>query len=366
METGGVETNLVGLARELRGLGHDVIVVSSGGDLVGEVERAGARHVQMRLRLHDPMGLARSALALRLFISRERIDVAHSMSAAGSLALALSARGRGCHFVVSPMGLQNSDREPAVVTELRNRLIAFGAERVLVISDEIERAFRAVGVPPSRMDRTDVVGVDTGSFAVTTDARERVRNELGLESKRVVTTIGALHPRKSHDLFLGACRIVADADAEARFVIVGDGPERERLAARAHGLGLADHVRFAGRRRDVPALLAASDIYVKPGIVEGFIGITVLEAMAAGVPVVAFDTHDVRAAITPEETGLIVPARDTAALGKAILRLFSDARLRTHLAARGRELVRERFDLRAVAIGLVRRYSTMASKPCAG
>src|SRR5438128_7314677 len=83
MDTGGVETNLVGLARELGSLGHAVTVASSGGDLVPELEQGGARHVGTSLRLHLPLALARSALLLRRIIARERIEVAHSMCAAG-------------------------------------------------------------------------------------------------------------------------------------------------------------------------------------------------------------------------------------------------------------------------------------------
>jgi glycosyltransferase involved in cell wall biosynthesis len=155
------------------------------------------------------------------------------------------------------------------------RLQVLRAERVLVISEEIERALRRIGVDSERLVRQNVVGIDTAAFHADPGARAQVREELGVSADApIVTTIGALHSRKSHDLFLRACREVANADQRARFVVVGEGPKRASLETLAQDLGIANRLSFTGRRRDIPALLAATDVYVKPGVVEGFIGIT--------------------------------------------------------------------------------------------
>jgi glycosyltransferase involved in cell wall biosynthesis len=98
-------------------------------------------------------------------------------------------------------------------------------------------------------------------------------------------------------------------------------------------------------------------VYVKPGIVEGFVGVTVLEAMAANVPVVAFDTLDVRAAIVPEVTGILVPSSDTTALSNAICRLLADPQFAEALAVRARVHVGQRFGITTVATNLVHFYS---------
>ena len=366
MDTGGLETNLVGLARELSLRGHQVLVVSSGGNLVSELEAAGAEHLCLPLRVRNPVGLIRASLVLRRLLRRESVAIAHSMSAAGSVALALATRHSGCRFVASPMGLQNSDRESRLVTDVRNVLLTYRMDRALAISEEIERGLRRVRVDPERIIRCDVVGIDPAAFGGAPGDRRRIRDEFGVPVEGVViSTIGALHVRKRHDLFLRACRDVAAVEPGAYFLVVGDGPERVNLQGVAVDMGIASRVRFTGRRRDIGAVLAATDVYVKPGVVEGFIGITVLEAMAANVPVVAFDTRDVRAAIVPGQTGLVVPARDVAALGSAICRLLQDPVLADALSAHARELVLTRFDRRTVAANLEQVYLSLVSEPSA-
>lgn len=361
MDVGGVETNLVGLSRALRELGHEVTVVSSGGLLVEQLTSQGTRHIQQPVNLRDLRGLLASAIALRRLIQREGTEVAHAMSAAANLALQFAPRDRRCVFVASPMGLQNSDREAPWVTHFRNWLLALRGDRVFVISDEIERALRRLGLKRQRLVRCAVVGVDEHSLRRNEREAAQVRAELGLRhDEKVVTTIGALHPRKSHDLFIAAAPLVTrDAAHSVRFLIVGEGPEGTHLRRTAAELGISEQVSFLGRRSDIRAILSATDVYVKPGIVEGFIGITVLEAMAVGVPVVAFDTRDVRAAITPEETGLIAPLRDVVALAACVQRILDDQALAHKLTSQARRRVEQRFSLQAVATELINAYAAI-------
>jgi glycosyltransferase involved in cell wall biosynthesis len=356
MAVGGVETTLVALARELTRLGHDVFVASSGGPLVPELQESGARHFKHKISLRAPAALFATAVSLRRIIKENRIQVAHSMSAAASVALSLAPRG-ACRYVVSPMGLQNSVREPPWVTAVRKHLLTMRAERMLVISDEIDREFRNVARDRLQRARGDVVGIDAQAFALEDDGGAKFRAELEIASANVVTTIGALHPRKSHELFIQAASEVVATFPSTTFLIVGAGPEQRTLETLTSRLGLNDNVRLLGQRRDIRRILAATNVYVKPGIVEGFVGVTVLEAMAANVPVVAFDTLDVRAAIVPEVTGILVPSSDTTALSNAICRLLADPQFAEALAVRARVHVGQRFGITTVATNLVHFYS---------
>ena len=140
----------------------------------------------------------------------------------------------------------------------------------------------------------------------------------------IVSTIGALHPRKSHELFIEAAVTISAAEPRARFLVIGEGELLAELQdlVRRQTNGLDDRLAFTGVRDDIPRLLSATDVYVKPGVVEGFVGITVLEALALGKPVVAFETEDVKLALTDGETGLIVPNGDVASLAEKILYLL--------------------------------------------
>jgi glycosyltransferase involved in cell wall biosynthesis len=280
------------------------------------------------------------------------------MSAAGNLATLLAHRGGRPVFVSSPMGLQQSDRESALVTDLRDRFLVWRADRVLLISEEISRAVRKLHISADRLQMADVVGVDIRRFEAEPSAGAAIRREFGIDDEdELVTTIGALHPRKRHDLLVAALPRVVALRPRAHFLIVGEGPDREALTKQIEAAGMADRVLLVGQRHDVGAILSATDVYVRPGILEGFIGITALEAMAATRPVIAWETEDVRPAITGGETGILVPIANINALSDAIVGLLRDRGLAAAIAQRGRARVEKRFSLPAVAAQLETRYS---------
>jgi glycosyltransferase involved in cell wall biosynthesis len=356
MRVGGLERIVVGLARELRARQHEVWVVSSGGSLVDDLHHAGAVHIEAPLELSSPWGVARSCLLIRRLIVEHQIELVHSFSATASLAVNLAMRGTTTsgggrvRIVSSPMGLQNSPREKPVTTWLRNWLLKLGAEQILVISPEIRRHLKSVGARDESLVDFNFVGLDLAGFLGTPGDWLEVRQEFGFpEDSFVVSTIGALHPRKSHELFIDAAAAVHAAEPRSRFLIVGEGELREELEHTAQRQGLAGIVVFTGVREDVARLLSATDVYVKPGVLEGFIGITVLEALGLARPVVAFDTEDVKLALNHGETGLIVPNGDVPALAEQILYLLHNPALGAQMGEAGQKLVLERFDFGVLA-----------------
>src|SRR5438552_16139720 len=219
MGVGGLERIVVALARELHQRGHQVWVVSSGGDLVLDVRRAGADHIQAPLEITSPLGVAQAARQIRRLIVEQRIDLVHSFSATASVAINLALRVRGpngldsVRVVSSPMGLQNSPRELPVTTWLRNWFLALGAEQILVISPEIRRHLRRVGAPDQALVDFNFVGLDVEGFQPSPDDYLSVRREFGFPpDAQVVSTIGALQPRKSHELFVQAAVAVSGAE----------------------------------------------------------------------------------------------------------------------------------------------------------
>jgi glycosyltransferase involved in cell wall biosynthesis len=171
-----------------------------------------------------------------------------------------------------------------------------------------------------------------------------------------VTTIGYLGPRKSHELFVAAASLVARRRPKTSFLVLGEGPARESLQAQIDAAGLNGRILLTGVRRDLDRILPATDICVKPGVLEGFIGITVLEAQSFRVPVVAFDTVDVRMAIEDGKTGMIVERGSVPGLARALEGLLDHPAKAEQLARAGRELVVERFAIERVASGLVEAY----------
>jgi len=370
MGVGGLERIVVALARELHGRGHDVWVVSSGGNLVNDLQRAGAEHILAPLEITSPIGVLQAARLIRRAIVDHHIDLIHSFSATASVAINLAVRMSSTNgmdavrVVSSPMGLQNSPRELPVTTWLRNWFLALGAEQILVISPEIRRHLRRVGAREESLVDFNFVGLDLETFQPKDDDYQSVRREFGFPSDAlIVSTIGALHPRKSHELFIEAAAQVNAAEPRTCFLIIGQGELRAELEGLSAARGLRGRLAFTGVREDVARLLSATDVYVKPGIVEGFIGITVLEALALGKPVVAFDTEDVKLALTDGATGLIVANADVGQLADRILYLLRNPELGQRLGQAGQQVVLERFDFGVLARRLEEFYQGVLGRP---
>lgn len=370
MGVGGLERIVVALARELHGRGNDVWVVSSGGNLVADLHRVGAEHIVAPLDITSPIGVLQAARQIRRAIVEHHIDLVHSFSATASVAINLAVRVRGSNglgtvrVVSSPMGLQNSPRELPVTTWLRNWFLALGAEQILVISPEIRRHLKRVGAREEALVDFNFVGLDVETFQPSEDDHQSVRREFGFPPDAwIVSTIGALHPRKSHELFIEAAARVVQAEPRTCFLVIGEGELRSELEQLAAARGLSGKLAFTGVRADIARLLSATDVYVKPGIVEGFIGITVLEALALGKPVVAFETEDVKLALTDGTTGVIVANADVGQLADGIVYLLRHPEAGQRMGQAGQQLVLERFDFGVLARRMEEFYQGVLDRP---
>lgn len=266
---------------------------------------------------------------------------------APSAALALARRLRR----LRPHVVHAVDVWPAA--QLAGRL---AGARVLVThhTPELERRFSLAGRLWWRlgwMARPEVVY--TSETDRRGDGRKLLRTHvvpLGIELDRflavdhrpadgpVVGNVARLSEQKGHRYLLEAVPLVLERHPSARFALVGDGELRGELEALAESLGVAGHVEFLGRRDDVPELLATFDVFALPSLFEGLC-LAVIEAQAAGVPVVATPVGGIRETVVDGETGLLVPPRDAAALAAAIVRLLDGPEEAARLAASARTRV---------------------------
>lgn len=199
-----------------------------------------------------------------------------------------------------------------------------------------------------------------------------LRQELGVpRAAPIVGVVARLAPCKGLEVFLDAARVVADRFPDARFLIVGDeptlgadlaptsGPYRRALELRAKRLGLADRVVFTGFRLDVPDVLAGLAVSVLPSVTGEGLPNSVLEAMAAGLPVVATDTGGTSEAIADGETGIVVPPGESGALARAVIALLDDPSLRTRMGAAGRRRVAKLFSIDRMAHNMQALYARL-------
>ncbi len=159
---------------------------------------------------------------------------------------------------------------------------------------------------------------------------------------RTIVTVANLRPEKSHETLLAAAAAMVGHHPDLRFRIVGDGPRRSELEQLAATLGLGAHVEFLGHREDVPALLAAADVFVLPSRSEAFPN-GAIEAMAAGLPVVACAVGGLLDLIEDGRTGLLVPAGDAEALRRALESLLDRPDRAVAMGAAARRAVEQHY-----------------------
>jgi phosphatidylinositol alpha-1,6-mannosyltransferase len=177
----------------------------------------------------------------------------------------------------------------------------------------------------------------------------RQRHGIGPD-ERLVLTVQRLYPRKGVETFLEAAALVLRAVPRARFLVVGDGPERPALERRAAALGVSARVIFAGAHdhHALPPFYAAADVFAFHTLHEG-LGIVLLEALAAGCPVVTTAAGGTLDIVRPGDTGLLVEPGDAPAFARAVVRVLRDSTLAADLRARARHAAEIEFDWDAVA-----------------
>lgn len=233
---------------------------------------------------------------------------------------------------------------------LLHRVPTLAADCYIGVSEFVARRLVAVGAPPRRVHRV-YNGIELPRFAGGPDGY--LHDQLQLpRTTRIVFAWGRAQPYKGIEVFIdAAARIEAEAVADVAFVYCGDGPAFALFQARTAERGLR-RFHFLGRREDVPRLLRSVTVAVVPSVWAEAFGLTVVEAMAAGVPVVATAVGGIPEIVDDGMTGLLVPPGDAAALASAIVRLLGDPAGRAALAGRAGEMVTARFSIDQTVAGL--------------
>ena len=171
------------------------------------------------------------------------------------------------------------------------------------------------------------------------------RQDIGVcDQDVVIGQVSRLNEQKGHTYLIDAAPAIIKAVPNARFVLVGDGPLRNEIEQKIAAKGLQEHFVLLGFRQDVPDLLPLFDVFALPSLYEGLPNV-VLEAMACSLPVVATPVDGTKEAVVDQETGLLVPVGDTAALAQRLIEVVTNQALKVKLGAAGRKRVEAEFSL---------------------
>lgn len=347
LDTGGLERLVLELAFELRRRGDrvSVVCVERRGQLAEQVEKLGAEV----FCLDKPPGRSKAAVdRAEQLLRRLSPDVVHTHQIGALWYLGQAAKRRGRIAVVHTEHTDHARHVKGLWGKIRNRIIlkTYGrlAGKFCCVSEDVSRSVRRWGTLPARKVTVVTNGIDTEKY-VGRENRARIRadHRFGADDF-VFGTVGRLAEVKRQDLLLrGMAKARADVP-NAKLLIVGDGAERAALTRLARELGIGDAVVFAGYQAEPQAFLQAMDAFVLTSRHEA-LPLALLEAMAAGLPVISSAVGGIPDLVTNRKSGFLFESLNEGALVEALRRVTRERELSAAIAAEGRRLVRERYSL---------------------
>ena len=377
LNVGGPALHVSYLSRELDRIGYETTLVagrigSDEGSMEYVADELGVqpRYVPALQRDISPVADAVAARRVLQIIREVRPDVLHTHTAkagaVGRLAAMMAGSARPAAVVHTFHGHVLRGYFNPLKTEAFRQLergLARTTDALVAVSPEVRDDLVALGVAPAERIVVIRLGLDfEARLATTAGARERLRRELGIAPDAfLVAWLGRMTEIKRADVLLRAFAGLRQRQGHAELVVVGDGPLRGALEALSRSLGIDGHTHFTGFRSDVGDVYAAADAVVLTSANEGT-PVSVIEAQAAGLPVVSTDVGGVRDVVVEGGSGFVVDAGDVDAVAERLSRLGADRGLRERLGAAGRERAISRYGVPRLVADVDRLYRELLSQ----
>lgn len=360
-EVGGTERQAVELLKRIDRRRFDVSLAALRleGPLYQEVAAMFPRAPQFPLTSFYNANAAKQLMRLRDWMIRKRVEILHAHDFYAGLFGAAAARLAGVRVIACQRHMRLSDRR---AHEWGTRLTHRLARRVLVNSEAIRDHLLAGGhVAPEK-----IVVIHNGlsaaaeRAALDNDSRPKQRaallRELNLdEGAKLIGLVARLHPVKGHRYFIEAASRIAAVEPKAHFPLVGDGALRREIEEQAARLGVGDRVHLLGDRSAAALIAAGFDIAVSASLSEGLPN-AVMEAMAAGAPVVATAVGGTSELVIDGVTGFLVPPADDDALARRILDALGNPERSARMASHARRRALSQFSMRRMVESVERLY----------
>lgn len=353
MNVGGVTTYIITLAKYLKKNGVDVVCASSGGTLVSELENLGVKHyeisIQTKNELHPKMLFA-FFKALEI-VDKEEITHVHSHTRVAQVLASWLKMARGIYFVSTCHGFFKR--------RLTRRFFPAWGDRVIAISDPVrEHLVNDFKVKKSKI-RMVHNGVEANKYEVNLSSydRDELRKYYGVgKTGYVVGGISRLAKMKGYQNLIRAIPSVIKKYPDTKFVIIGYGKYKKKLIKLARRLKVDEHIVFTGKVEDVGVALELIDVFVLPSISSEGFGLAVLEAMAAGKPIIVSNLGGVYALVKEDINGWLLPPGDINELSKAIIKLIDCPDLIESFGKNSYRIAREQFSMERMAAGIIDVY----------
>ena len=381
-QLGGTERQAVLLLQHLDRNRYDVrlAALSTAGPLFEEVARIYPDVEEYPLTSFYNYNALKQVIRLRTFLRKNHIRIIHTHEFWSGVLAVIAARFTGTQVIASQRHLRMSDRRAHL---WGRRVLNAVADRVLVNADAIRRQILETSwVVPAKVVvvRNGLAHAENGAHAASSSdrivcderqegfslgyrsARAVLINKLGIsDTSIIVGTVANLRPVKGHRYLIDAAAQVLQACPNVHFVFIGEGELRNALEGQVKDLGIADNVHFIGHREDARFLASGFDLAVLASLHEGMPN-TVLEAMAAGVPVVATAVGGVTEIIVDKETGFLVPPGDTAAMAHCLRSALGQDHLRMAIGMSGHRFVCRTFSVERMVASVQNLYDELLNE----
>ncbi|WP_336326815.1 glycosyltransferase [Halovenus sp. HT40] len=343
LKKAGVANHLLSLCEGLIGRGWEVHVAYLRGpaEMEREFEQAGCTVSCIGIeRTMDPIGLAR----LIRYITKNDFDIIHTHLFRGDVYGSIAGILTSNTPIISTKH-NNAPYLESLPYRWLHSLTAAISDEIITISDFLKDFHSENTFSREEKFTTIHYGLDLKPFQqVNQDDVREIRSTLPDDSQILIGTVCRLVNVKGIDILLDSLPRVIDANPQVHLLIVGDGPNREELERQCHTLGLENNVTFAGFRSDIPELMHAFDLFVLPSRREGF-GLVLLEAMAAGTPIVATRTSAIPEVVVDNETGKLATVGDSEDLSEKIISTINNPNTMENMGQAGLERVENSFTM---------------------
>lgn len=356
VETGmhslGGPAQVVYLMTGLRDRGHEVVLVCpKGSSVYRHATDAGLEVIAVPLRTDLDLSFV---LRLYKIVKRLKPDLVHLHSRRGADIMGgLAARAAKAPTVILSRRIDNPVRHN-FVSKLKYGPLC---DHIIAISDGVSNALTEGRVDPSKITRVHSA-IDAKRYQVE-GVQSSIRSELGIGGKtNIIAIIAQLIDRKGHRFLFQAAPKILEEFPDTVFLVLGEGRLEKELHDLAESLGIRDKVVFAGFRDDIPEILSVVTLLVHPAIMEG-LGVSILQAMSAGVPVIATNVGGIPEAVRHDVSGILIPPRDSDAISSAVKRLLSSPDLRASMGTASRRIVESEFSVDGMVEGVLTVYRSI-------
>jgi len=351
---GGQEIRILNESMGMRDLGHEIIIITPANSTL--MKKASDRRFEVISASFNRKDYPATCFKILKLIQLKRPDFINTHSSKDSWVASFAARLSN----YKPFIIRTRHLSTPVATNIFGSVIHKLLPHKIITTGE---TIREQLIERNHVSPEKIVSIPTGVDFKLFDpkkSKKKIRRELSLtENTPLVGMVSVLRSWKGHNFFIDATATVLKKFSNVRFLIVGDGPQKENLTKIIQEKGLSETIFMLGHREDIPEIMASFNILVHPSFANEGVPQSIVQAMAMGVPVIASDIKSLSEVVTDGKTGLLSPRKDSGKLAKRIILLLKNKELMRKMGNNGRKFVVEKFSMERMISSIENLYKNM-------